>query len=102
MSEGSNDYGSSRFNLVKASCKDSLTCHATHTDNYYMQLAFDANTPVEETLKTLTAWQTDKILYIGCSNLSGWHLVKSLAAQERQRMVKTILSRLGLLFIAPS
>ena len=40
----------------------------------------DYNTPVEETLATLDQLvRAGKVRYIGCSNFSGWHLMKSLA-----------------------
>jgi aryl-alcohol dehydrogenase-like predicted oxidoreductase len=45
---------------------------------------FDALTPVEETLSALDNLVTaGKLRYIGCSNFSGWHLMKSLATSER-------------------
>jgi aryl-alcohol dehydrogenase-like predicted oxidoreductase len=45
---------------------------------------FDALTPVEETLGTLADLvRAGKIRYIGCSNFSGWHLMKSLAVSDR-------------------
>ena len=45
---------------------------------------FDASTPVEETLRALDDLITaGKVRYIGCSNFSGWHLMKSLAVSER-------------------
>ena len=45
---------------------------------------FDALTPVEETLSTLdTLVRAGKIRYVGCSNFSGWHLMKSLAVADR-------------------
>ena len=41
-------------------------------------------TPVEETLSTLDDLvRAGKIRYIGCSNFSGWHLMKSLAVADR-------------------
>ncbi|WP_164178800.1 aldo/keto reductase, partial [Stenotrophomonas maltophilia] len=44
----------------------------------------DYNTPVEETLATLDQFvRAGKIRYVGCSNFSGWHLMKSLAAADR-------------------
>ena len=44
---------------------------------------FDALTPVEETLRTLDDLvRAGKVRYIGCSNFSGWHLMKSLAVSE--------------------
>ena len=83
MSEETNDFGSSRLNLVKA-CEDSLKRLGTdHIDIYHMH-GFDANTPVEETLKTLdNLVQSGKVRYIACSNFSGWHLMKSLSVSER-------------------
>ena len=46
--------------------------------------AFDALTPVEETLNTLDQMvRSGKIRYIACSNFSGWHLMKSLSVSER-------------------
>jgi aryl-alcohol dehydrogenase-like predicted oxidoreductase len=45
---------------------------------------FDANTPVDETLRTLdNLVQSGKVRYIACSNFSGWHLMKSLSVSER-------------------
>ncbi|WP_421827648.1 aldo/keto reductase [Larkinella sp.] len=83
MSDGPNDFGSSRFHLVK-SCEDSLRRLKTdHIDIYYMH-GFDGNTPVEETLSALNNLvQSGKVRYIGCSNFSGWHLMKSLSVSER-------------------
>jgi aryl-alcohol dehydrogenase-like predicted oxidoreductase len=46
--------------------------------------AFDAISPVEETLSALdTLVRSGKVRYIGCSNFSGWHLMKSLSVSER-------------------
>ena len=45
---------------------------------------FDALTPIEETLSTLDDLvRAGKIRYLGCSNFSGWHLMKSLAVSEK-------------------
>lgn len=83
MSDSVNDYGSSRMHLIKA-CEDSLKRLGTdHIDIYHMH-GFDANTPVEETLKALDKLVQDgKVRYIACSNFSGWHLMKSLSVSER-------------------
>ncbi len=46
--------------------------------------AFDAGTPIEETLSTLDDLvRAGKVRYVGVSNFSGWQLMKSLAAAER-------------------
>jgi aryl-alcohol dehydrogenase-like predicted oxidoreductase len=90
MSEEVNDFGSSRFNLVK-SCEDSLKrLGVDHIDIYHMH-GFDANTPVYETLKALDDLiSAGKIRYIACSNFSGWHLMKSLSVAERYGWSKYI------------
>jgi aryl-alcohol dehydrogenase-like predicted oxidoreductase len=83
MSDAPNRIGSSRFSLIRE-CEASLHRLGTdHIDLYYMH-GFDATTPVEETLRALDDLrQSGKISYIGCSNFSGWHLMKSLSVSER-------------------
>jgi aryl-alcohol dehydrogenase-like predicted oxidoreductase len=83
MGPGPNELGSSRHFLMRA-CEDSLRRLGTdHIDVYYMH-GFDATTPVDETLRALDDLVTSgKITYIGCSNFSGWHLMKSLSISER-------------------
>jgi aryl-alcohol dehydrogenase-like predicted oxidoreductase len=78
-----NDVGSSRHALMRA-CEDSLRrLGVDHIDVYYMH-GFDENTPVEETLRALDDLvRSGKVRYIGCSNFSGWHLMKSLAIADR-------------------
>jgi aryl-alcohol dehydrogenase-like predicted oxidoreductase len=80
---GANDKGSSRHHLIRA-CEASLKRLGTdHIDLYFMH-GFDALTPVEEVLSALdNLVQSGKVRYIGCSNFSGWHVMKSLATSER-------------------
>ncbi|MBY0407516.1 MAG: aldo/keto reductase [Rickettsiales bacterium] len=80
---GPNDKGSSRYHIMRA-CEDSLKRLGTdHIDVYFMH-GFDALTPVEETLRALDDLvSSGKVGYIGCSNFSGWHVMKSLAASEK-------------------
>jgi aryl-alcohol dehydrogenase-like predicted oxidoreductase len=81
--KGANDLGSSRFHLVRA-IEGSLRRLGTDYIDLFQLHGFDALTPVEETLETLdTLVRAGKIRYIGCSNFSGWHLMKSLAVAER-------------------
>jgi aryl-alcohol dehydrogenase-like predicted oxidoreductase len=81
--EGPNDVGSSRFHLINA-CEGSLKrLGADHIDLFQLH-GFDAQTPVEEVLSALDDLvRAGKIRYIGVSNFSGWHLMKSLAASDR-------------------
>jgi aryl-alcohol dehydrogenase-like predicted oxidoreductase len=79
---GPNDVGSSRHHLIEA-VDGSLRRLGTDYIDLYQLHGFDALTPVEETLATLDDLvSAGKIRYIGCSNFSGWHLMKSLAASD--------------------
>jgi aryl-alcohol dehydrogenase-like predicted oxidoreductase len=81
--ESPNDVGSSRFHIIKA-VEGSLKRLGTDYIDLYQLHGFDALTPVEEVLSTLDDMvRAGKIRYIGCSNFSGWHLMKSLAASDR-------------------
>jgi len=78
-----NDVGSSRQHLTRA-VDGSLRRLRTDYIDLYQLHGFDALTPVEETLGTLDDLvRAGKIRYIGCSNFSGWHLMKSLAVSDR-------------------
>ena len=80
---GPNDVGSSRFHLINAvdGCLQRL--QTDYIDLFQLH-GFDATTPVEETLSTLDDLvRAGKIRYIGCSNFSGWQLMKSLAVSDR-------------------
>src|SRR4029079_17556706 len=78
-----NDIGSSRQHLI-AAVEASLKRLGTDYIDLYQLHGFDALTPVEETLGTLNDMvRMGKIRYIGCSNFSGWHLMKSLASSDR-------------------
>jgi aryl-alcohol dehydrogenase-like predicted oxidoreductase len=83
MGAGPNDYGSSRHHLVQ-SCEASLKRLGTDYIDIYFMHGFDSFTPVEETLSALDDLvRSGKVRYIGCSNFSGWHLMKSLSVSER-------------------
>jgi aryl-alcohol dehydrogenase-like predicted oxidoreductase len=83
MGPGPNEVGSSRHHLLSA-CEASLRRMGTDHLDLYQLHGFDAIAPVEEVLRTLDDLvRSGKVRYIGCSNFSGWHLMKSLAASER-------------------
>jgi aryl-alcohol dehydrogenase-like predicted oxidoreductase len=80
---GPNDVGSSRYHLISA-VEGSLRRLGTEYIDLFQLHAFDALTPVEETLGALDDMvRAGKVRYIGCSNFSGWHLMKSLAVSDR-------------------
>lgn len=79
---GPNDVGSSRYHLLQ-SLEGSLKRLGTDYIDVYHLHAFDATTPVEETLNTLDKMVREgKVRYLACSNFSGWHLMKSLSVSE--------------------
>ena len=83
LGEGPNDVGSSRHHLVQA-VENSLRRLQTDYIDLYQLHGFDAATPAEEVLGTLNDLvRAGKIRYIGCSNFSGWHLMKALAVSDR-------------------
>lgn len=78
-----NQVGSSRYHLLNA-CDAALKRLDTDYIDLFQLHGFDAMTPVEETLSTLDDLvRAGKIRYVGVSNFSGWHLMKSLAVAER-------------------
>ena len=87
---GPNDKGSSRYHVMRA-CDESLKrLGVDHIDVYFMH-GFDALTPVEETLRALDDLRTaGKIGYIGCSNFSGWQVMKSLATSEKYGLARYV------------
>ena len=83
MGEGPNDMGSSRYHLIQA-CEASLRRLGTDYIDIYHLHGFDALTPMDEVLSTLdTLVRSGKVRYIGCSNFSGWHLMKALATADK-------------------
>ncbi len=90
VGEGANDVGSSRYHLTRA-VEASLRRLRTDSIDLYQLHAYDALTPVEEVLGTLDDLvRAGKIRYIGCSNFSGWHLMKSLAVSEKYGLARYV------------
>lgn len=88
--DGPNDVGSSRYHLIRA-VEASLQRLATDYIDLFQLHGFDAVTPLEETLGTLdTLVKSGKVRYIGCSNFSGWHLMKSLALSEKYGLTRYV------------
>ena len=88
--QGPDDKGSSRFHLIEALDASLRRLQTDHVDIYFMH-AFDALTPVDETLRALDDMiRAGKIRYIGCSNFSGWHVMKSIATSERYGLARYV------------
>jgi aryl-alcohol dehydrogenase-like predicted oxidoreductase len=78
MGDGPNDAGLSRHHIVDQ-CEASLRrLQIDHIDLLQVH-EWDGVTPLEETLAALGTLVTQgKVRYVGCSNYSGWHLMKAL------------------------
>ena len=88
--KGPNDVGSSRHYLMRA-CEASLKRLGTDFIDIYHLHGFDAQTPIEETLRALDDLVTaGKVRYIACSNFSGWHLMKALATSEKYGLARHV------------
>ena len=87
---GPNQLGSSRHHLTNAVEASLRRLGTDHIDLYQLH-AFDAVTPIEEVLQTLEGMvRAGKIRYIGCSNFSGWQLMKSLAISDRHGLARYV------------
>ncbi len=84
MGDGPNDAGNSRYHLISA-CEASLKRLKTDVIDLYQLHEWDGQTPLEETLEALdTLVKQGKVRYVGCSNFSGWHIMKALGVSERE------------------
>ncbi|APO75298.1 aldo/keto reductase protein [Rhizobium etli 8C-3] len=85
MGDGPNDAGSSRQHLI-AACEASLKRMKTDVIDLYQLHEWDGQTPLEETMEALdTLVSQGKVRYVGCSNFSGWHIMKALGISERDK-----------------
>jgi aryl-alcohol dehydrogenase-like predicted oxidoreductase len=90
MGPGPNDRGLSRHYII-AECERSLKRLASDWIDLYQVHQWDGATPLEETMEALDRLvQQGKVRYVGCSNFSGWHVMKALGvarADHRQPFV---------------
>ncbi len=83
---GPNDAGLSRAHVV-AACEASLRRLRTDHIDLYQLHEWDGRTPLEETLGALDDLvRAGKVRYVGCSNFTGWQVMKALGIAERERL----------------
>ena len=81
--DGPNGGGASRYRIMKC-VEDSLRRLQTDRIDLYQIHCQDLNVPEEETLRALDDLvRQGKVLYIGCSNYTGYRLMDSLAISEK-------------------
>jgi aryl-alcohol dehydrogenase-like predicted oxidoreductase len=87
MGDRPNDAGLSRHHII-AECEASLRrLRTSHIDLYQLH-EWDGLTPLEETLEALdTLVRSGKVRYVGVSNFSAWHLMKTLGAARESRYI---------------
>ncbi|KFA19566.1 aldo/keto reductase, partial [Xanthomonas vasicola pv. musacearum NCPPB 4384] len=82
LGDGPNDAGASRFRLLRAVDASLRRLRTDYIDLLQLH-AFDAMTPMEETLSTLDGLvRAGKVRYLGASNYAGWQLMKSQAVAD--------------------
>ena len=88
--EGPNEVGSSRYALIRAVDKALQRLGTDYIDLFQLH-GFDAVTPIEEIVTTLDDLvRAGKLRYVGCSNYSGWHLMKALAYAEKFNLTRMV------------
>ena len=93
---GPNDGGLSRHHLIEA-CEASLTRLRTSYIDLYLLHEWDGMTPIDETLAALDDLRrAGKIRYVGCSNFSGWQMMKALGIADRMRLPRFVCNEIHL------
>lgn len=90
MGEGPNDAGLSRHHILRA-CEASLKRLNTDYLDLYQLHQWDGLTPLEETLRALEDLvSSGKVRYVGLSNFSAWHLMKTLGVSEAHHWIRPV------------
>jgi aryl-alcohol dehydrogenase-like predicted oxidoreductase len=84
MGEGPNDRGLSRWHLIRE-CEASLKRLQSDVIDLYQVHQWDGLTPLAATMEALDSLvRHGKVRYVGCSNYSGWHIMKAMEAARRE------------------
>jgi aryl-alcohol dehydrogenase-like predicted oxidoreductase len=90
MGEGPNQSGLSRKHILQQADESLVRLKTDYIDLYQIH-GFDAETPLEETLKALDSLvQSGKVRYIGCSNLAAWQIMKALGISAKEHLAKFV------------
>jgi aryl-alcohol dehydrogenase-like predicted oxidoreductase len=89
--EGANDYGSSRYHIIRQVEASLKSLNTDYIDLYFMH-GPDSNTSMEETLRALDdIIRSGKVRYMGASNFSSWQFMKALSISEREHLNKYVI-----------
>lgn len=91
---GANDEGGSRHHVIRE-CERSLKRLRTDHIDLFLMHEWDGSTPLEETIEALdTLVRQGKVRYTGCSNYSGWHLMKALHIAELKTQARFVAQQI--------
>jgi aryl-alcohol dehydrogenase-like predicted oxidoreductase len=100
LEPGTNKAGLSRKHIIEA-CEASLRRLGTDYIDLYQAHNFDSLTPLDETLRAFDDLvKAGKVRYIGCSNYSGWHLMKAHWTSERLGISRYISQQINYSLLA--
>ena len=100
VGKGPHDIGLSRKHIIEG-CEASLRRLRTDYLDVYMCHEPDQLVPIEETLRAFDDLvRQGKVRYLGCSNHSGWHVMKALAASERNGLERYVTQQVNYSLVA--
>ncbi|WP_274650866.1 aldo/keto reductase [Paenibacillus humicola] len=90
MGDGPNDQGNSRVHIVKQVDESLKRLQTDYIDLYWIHRP-DANTPIDETLRTLDYLVNQgKVRYIGLSTFPAWQTMEAIAVSERMNLERFV------------
>lgn len=90
MAEGPNGNGLSRKHIMWQIDESLRRLQLDYIDLYQIH-GYDELTPIEETIDTLDRLvRSGKVRYIGCSNLTAWHIMKANSFAQYNRRSKFV------------
>jgi len=100
LEAGTNKAGLTRRHIMEA-CEASLRRLGTDYIDLYQAHNFDSLTPLDETLRAFDDLiRAGKIRYAGCSNYSGWQLMKALSTSDRLGIQRYISQQINYSLLA--
>jgi aryl-alcohol dehydrogenase-like predicted oxidoreductase len=94
MGKGPNEQGLSRFHIIHEAEASLKRLGRDHIDLYFLH-EWDGMTPVAEIMEALdTLVKQGKVRYVGCSNFSGWHIMKCMMAADRHNFQKFVVQQI--------
>ena len=100
MESGTNKAGLSRRHILEG-CEASLRRLGTDYIDLYQAHNFDSLTPLDETMRAFEDLiRAGKIRYAGCSNYSGWQLMKALSISDRLAIPRYISQQINYSLLA--